>query len=329
MRLKGSSKHIMLLLLVVLWLPANGQQLPIFSQYVMNGFILNPAMAGYDGFSSVNTTTRQQWIGFRDAPQTYSASWQTRILQRSHRIVGHPIRERNMLLPSTKGRVGLGGYVINDSNGNMARTGLQFTYGYHIIMDNHQLSFGLAGKLFQYRIADENLTFGRDDDPLVNAGIRYVGYIPDIDVGIYWTNTTYFIGASVNNLLQSQINGGDNALDIRVFRHYWLMAGYKFPVSSNIAVEPNIMLKTTEQWIPQGDIGVRLYFIEDFWAGLAFRTDGSMISLLGMRSNGLFIGYAFDISFSSIQRFNYGTHELSLSFKFGDDARRYRWLRRY
>ena len=295
----------------------------------MNGFILNPAMAGYDGFTSVNTTARQQWLGFNNAPQTFSASWQTRVLQRSHRIIRHPVRERNMLLPSTKGRVGLGAYVINDSNGNMARNGLQFAYGYHIIMDNHQLSFGLAGKVFQYRIADENLTFGRDDDPLVNAGIRYVGYVPDVDFGMYWTNTNYFIGASVNNLFQSKVNNSEYSLDISVLRHYWLMGGYKFYPGKNFAIEPNILLKTTEQWIPQGDIGVRVYFAEDIWAGLAFRTDGSMISLLGMRSKGLFIGYAFDLSFSSIQRFNYGTHELSISYKFGDDARRYRWLRRY
>ena len=310
-------------------MPAKGQQLPIFSQYVMNGFILNPAMAGYDGFTSVNTTARQQWLGFNNAPQTFSASWQTRVLARSYRIVGHPVRERNMLLPSTKGRVGLGAYVINDSNGRMSRTGLQFAYGYHIFMNNHQLSFGLAGKVFQYRIADEGLTFGRDVDDLIIEGIRNVGYSPDVDFGVYWTNTNYFIGASINNLFQSDVNIGGSENVEKVFRHYWLMGGYKFSIGENFAMEPNILLKTTEQWIPQGDLGVKLYFAEDLWAGLGFRTDGSMISLLGMRNKGLFIGYAFDLAFTSIQRFNYGTHELSISYKFGDDARRYRWLRRY
>jgi len=53
---------------------AAGQQLPLFSQYIMNGFILNPAMAGYDGYTSVNTTVRQQWLGFEGAPQTYAAA---------------------------------------------------------------------------------------------------------------------------------------------------------------------------------------------------------------------------------------------------------------
>ena len=56
------------------------QQLPIYSQYILNGFMINPAMAGHDGYTSFNTTARQQWLGFKEAPQTYSASWQTRML---------------------------------------------------------------------------------------------------------------------------------------------------------------------------------------------------------------------------------------------------------
>jgi len=327
--LRSGRKYIILLLLAFLCTKASSQQLPTFSQYVLNGFILNPAMAGFDGYTAINTTARQQWIGFGDAPQTVSASWQTRLLQKSYRIVKSPVRSRNMLLPSTKGRVGLGAYVINDANGNVARTGMQFTYSYHLIMDYHQLSFGLAGKIFQYRIAEENLTYGRDVDPLVNAGIKEVGYTPDVDFGMFWTNTYYFIGASVNNLLQSSLKIGGSTNEYKILRHYWIMGGYRFELTRYVALEPNVLLKTTEKWIPQGDIGAKLYYKEDYWAGLAFRTDGSLITQLGMKADGLFIGYAFDYSFSSIQRFSYGSHEISISYKFGDNARRYRWLRRY
>lgn len=296
----------------------------------MNGFILNPAMAGYDGYTSVNTTARQQWLGFGDAPQTFSATYQTRILQRSHRIIGHPVR-RKFLLPSTKGRVGLGAYIINDRNGNVSRTGAQFSYAYHIIMNNHQLSFGLAGKFLQFRIADEDLTFGSGNTDLVlGQGIRDVGYTPDADFGVYWTNAVYFIGASVNNLFQSAIKiGSAGTTDYKVLRHYWVTGGYLFRPGINFEIEPNVLLKTTEQFLPQADLGVKFYYMEDYWAGLAFRTDGSIISMLGMRTNGLYIGYAFDFSLSSIQRFNYGTHEISISYKMGNSARRYRWLRRY
>jgi type IX secretion system PorP/SprF family membrane protein len=325
--LKKKSIHIVILLLFLSFITVKGQQLPIFSQYVLNGFILNPAMAGYDGYTSVNTTARQQWLGFKDAPQTVSATYQTRLLQQSHRIINSPIRKKRRLLPSTKGRVGLGAYIINDNNGKFSRTGVQFTYAYHIVMNNHQLSFGLAGKFFQYRI-DDNLTYGSgDNDRLMGSGIKYVGYAPDADFGVYWTNTRYFAGGSVSNIFQSavKIGGEEN----KILRHYWAMGGYTFQPSFNLEIEPNVLLKTTEQLIPQADLGVKFYYKEDYWAGMAFRTDGSLITLLGFRANGLYVGYAFDLALSSIQRFNYGSHEISISYKMGDSARRYRWLRRY
>lgn len=327
--MKRSLKHSVFVLLVLVSFSAKSQQLPIFSQYVFNGFILNPAMAGYDGYTSVNTTARQQWLGIRDAPQTFSASFQTRMLQKSYKIVNRTVKNKNKLVPSTKGRVGLGGYILNDANGNVARTGIQFTYAYHIIMGHNQLSFGLAPKLFQYRINEQALEFGRDDDPLVNAGIKGVGYTPDLDFGMYWTNTYYFVGLSVNNIFQSALNIGGGSLNYKIDRHYWLMGGYRFQITQDFDIEPNVLLKTTERWIPQGDIGAKAYFMDDYWAGLSFRTDGSLITLFGIRKSSLFVGYSFDYAFASVQRFNFGTHELSISYKFGDDARRYRWLRRY
>ena len=78
--------------------------------------MVNPAMAGNDGYTSFNTTARQQWLGFSEAPRTYSASWQTRVLRRSYKIINRPVKSDNRLKPSTKGRVGLGAYLVNDVN---------------------------------------------------------------------------------------------------------------------------------------------------------------------------------------------------------------------
>lgn len=296
----------------------------------MNGFILNPAMAGYDGYTSLNTTVRQQWLGFEGAPLTYSATWQTRLLRQSYRIVQSPVRKENMLLPSTKGRVGLGAYIINDDNANVAKTGIQFTYAYHILMNNNQLSFGIAAKAYQYRIKEEDLVFGEDGDPVINGALRTVGYCPDADIGVFWWGRDFFLGASASNLFQSALKIGSTDLpNFKTIRHYWFMGGYKFKVGEELQIEPNFLFKTSEQFLPQGDFGIKVYYNEDYWAGLAGRTDGSLILLFGMKANQVYIGYAFDYALSEIRKFNYGSHELSLSIKFGTNARRYRWLNRY
>jgi len=306
------------------------QQLPLYSQYVLNSFLVNPAMAGYDGYTSFNTTARQQWLGFNEAPRTYSASWQTRVLKRSWKIVNPPLRNENVLRPSTKGRVGLGAYILNDVNANVARTGASFTYAYHIYLNNRQLSFGLAAKLFQYRINREELTFSEDGDPVMDGNFKMVAYSPDADFGVLFWDPSYFVGFSISNLMQTYVKiGGNGIADFKTFRHYWLMGAYRFELSNMLTLEPGVLLKTTENWNPQGDFTVKLYFTEQFWGGLSYRTNQSAILLLGVKIDGLYFGYSFDWAFSEIGHFNYGSHEVTLSYKLGDNARRYKWLNRY
>lgn len=60
------------------------QQVPMYSQYMMNGFLINPSLAGRDGYTTVNLTIREQWVGLNGAPATFAASFQTRILKNSY-----------------------------------------------------------------------------------------------------------------------------------------------------------------------------------------------------------------------------------------------------
>ena len=328
--MKRALLYIWLLMLLARSGDLAAQQLPLYSQYIQNAFMVNPAMAGYDGYTSFSTTARQQWLGFKDAPQTYSASWQTRLLQRSYKIVNNPLRKNNMVLHSTRGRVGLGAYIINDVNANVARTGISFTYAYHIIMNNQQLSFGLAAKAFQYRIYKEELTFGEDGDPVLNSNFNTVAYSPDADVGILYQGFNYFAGFSVSNLLQTSVLIGSNELpDFKTFRHYWLMGGYRFAIAENLELEPSTLLKTTENWNPQGDFSLKLFYSDLYWGGLSYRTNNSIIALVGVRIEGLYFGYSFDWALSAIGHYNYGSHEITISVKLGSSARRFRWLNRY
>ena len=235
-----------------------------------------------------------------------------------------------MLLPSTKGRVGLGAYVINDVNAKVARTGISFTYAYHIIMNNQQLSFGLAAKAFQYRIYRESLSFGEAGDPVLNGDFNTVAYSPDADFGVLFQGFDYFVGVSVNNMLQTSVLIGANELpDFKTFRHYWIMGGYRFGLTDEFDLEPSTLLRTTENWNPLGDFTLKLYYSDLYWGGISYRTNKSLIAMVGIRVEGLYFGYSFDWGFSEIGHFNYGSHEITLSVKLGSNARRYKWLNRY
>lgn len=321
--MKKGITYLALILLILGASKLRGQQLPIYSQYLLNGFMVNPAMAGYDGYTTVNATSRQQWLGFKDAPRTYSASWQTRLFRKGFKVVNNPIRRGNMLIPSTKGRVGLGAYIINDVNAAVARTGLSFTYAYHIIVDEQQISFGLAAKAFQYRINTEDLTFGVDGDPVLSNDFQKVAYSPDFDFGFLFNGIGYHIGFTVSNLFQtSLIIGSESVPEFKTYRHYWLTAGYRIRLSRDLELEPGFLLKTSENWNPQGDFSLRLYFVDMVWGGVSYRTNNSIIGQVGFMVDNIQFGYAFDWALSEIGHYNYGSHELILAVKLGDNSRR-------
>ncbi len=52
---------------------AGAQQLPMFTLYDWNRFVLNPAFASLQDSSAVRVTYRQQWAGFSANPVTFNA----------------------------------------------------------------------------------------------------------------------------------------------------------------------------------------------------------------------------------------------------------------
>jgi len=305
------------------------QQLPLYSQYMMNGFLLNPAVAGSDGYTTFNLTAREQWVGFENAPRTHAFSIQTRILKKSFILKGTPVKRRSFK-PSTKGRVGVGGYIFNDRNGLVNRTGIQLTYAYHIWLKETQLSFGLSGSAFQFRVNDEELTFFDPREPLLSGGLRKVIYVPDANFGMYLLHIKYSAGFSVAQLFQSAIKFGNQSFgDYRILRHYYLMGAYRFNLNIDYQLEPSVLIKTTEQLLIQADINFKIYYKNDYWAGLSFRTSGALIAMAGVRVNQFYFGYAFDYTLTSIRKHSFGSHEVMIALKLGDNARRYRWLDRY
>jgi type IX secretion system PorP/SprF family membrane protein len=303
------------------------QQVPIYSQYILNEFLVNPAVAGIDGMTSINTTGRKQWIGLKNAPETYSLTFSGRVLKSPFSIRNRKYRK------GSKGRVGLGGAFISDWNGAINRTSLQFTYAYHIFIQNNQLSFGLSANATQFRI-DQDLITLRDpnNDPVKNI-LDKSAYIPDAGAGISYSSHNGIIGLSVVNLLQSPIKFGNQEIrsqELDHIRQYNLYGVYKLRLKNKYwEIEPSALLRGNENLHFSADFTGRLIYKKEYWAGLSVRTTGDFILLLGMKINRFYVGYSFDYGVNELSRVSYGSHEIVLALKLGDSARRYRWLERY
>lgn len=335
-------KYIFFFIILLASNSIKAQQFPIYSQYMMNGFLLNPAVAGHEGYTAVNLTVREQWLGLKDAPSTYALTAQSRLLKNSFISRSKSIRRRKRVM-SRSGKVGLGAYIFNDVNGAISKTGMAFTYSYHLTLRRSQLSMGASIKTFQYKIDKTKLILEDPDDQLI-FDTDPKAFITDSDFGTYYSDKNIYAGLSIINLFESFFNlNGREGAGFKLERQYLAMAGYRYDLIDFLFIEPSFLLKFNESAVAQLDVNTKFYYKEDYWAGISYRTGSgsriaqesisgrgaSLIIMAGARVDKYYFGYAFDYSFSSISARSIGSHELMLSIKFGDSARRYRWLNRY
>jgi type IX secretion system PorP/SprF family membrane protein len=325
---------------IILWgvvsKPLGAQQLPRFSQYYANEFLVNPSTAGVDGRTVINLGARKQWVGFtRNAPASYIVSVQGRMLKTGYSLKAGTHGNKSFR-KAGKGRVGLGGIVYRDENGAVERTGGQFSYAYHVFLNNSQLSFGLTGHLFQYRINPDLAQFKSPETDPLSGLIGKSTLIPDAGVGINYMTPRGHVGLGVAQVFQSKLKIGNNAdyqssEEIRLLRHYSLLADYRF-ANEGLGLwelEPSTMVLFNEKAQVQADLSLKAYYDRKYWFGVSGRTTGDVILMAGARFRNYYFGYSFDYGFKGIARYSFGSHEICLSAKFGDTARKYRWLDRY
>jgi type IX secretion system PorP/SprF family membrane protein len=323
-------KTAFIVILVLIGNIAFGQQLPLYSQYLYNKFLINPAVAGSDGYTTINLTAREQWVGYYGAPETFSFSWQARMLKKSY-ILKETKVNKDIFRPKSDGKVGLGVSVFSDKNGLIQRTGFQLSYAYHMWLQNStQFSMGLAFSGCYYKINEKEINFEDPNEPWLNNDLRRGMFVPDLSFGAYLLNAKYCLGFSADQLSESVAKIGDNAYKyFQQKRQYYLFGSYDFSRDTHSIFQPSFLLVMSEQFKPQMDMGASYIYNQDFWAGLAYRTSGAVIANIGFKYQNILIGYAVDFTLNEIQRITYGTHEITIALKFGDNSRRYRWLDRY
>ncbi len=98
--------------------------------------------------------------------------------------------------------------------------------------------------------------------------------------------------------------------------HYYIITGYKHEFSDKWAVEPAILTKYVSPSPLKTDLSLRVIYESKIWIGGMYRTNDAIAMFAGYNYNDqISIGYAYDITTSSIKSFSDSTHELTLAFK--------------
>ena len=274
------------------------QQLPQYSQYLINDYVLNPGITGNKDYFEAKTNNRFQWVGLTDAPRTFILS------------MHGPIKAENM---------GVGGYLFTDVTGPTSRVGAYGSYAYHIDLngDDMKLSLGLFGGILQYNVDGSKITLAQEDDPLATIGIESI-LIPDAGAGAYWYGDKYYLGVSVPPLLLNKLDLTGNGNEIgRLVSHYFVMGGYKFELDNDFEVEPSFLMKYVAPVPVQFDLSARVSYKQTFWLGGSYRTNDAMSVLIGYSmQEKLFFGYSYDVTTTNLKNYSSGTHEVMLGMRF-------------
>ncbi|MDR0713057.1 MAG: PorP/SprF family type IX secretion system membrane protein [Bacteroidales bacterium] len=302
-----------------------GQQSPLYSQYMLNGFVINPALAGADGRIRMSVSVHDYLIGMKNGPKTISASVSGRFLQSKSKV------KKRRYVHGNSGKVGMGGLIFNDCNGLVRRVGLQYSYAYHVDINTahtSQLSFGLSAALSQINIDSKSMNFN-DFEPLLAEGFGNLSYVPDAVLGILYRYKAYYVGLTASNLFQRSINYGEFDYNYVLYRHYFLLAGTSFEFNNKFSFSPSLLAKMTSNGVYQAEIAAQTSYKEDIWLALAYRTPSVASMMIGFRAGNVFIGYAYEYNFNAVRTFSKGSQEIVILYRIGDPVRRYSWGTRF
>jgi len=289
-------KNVSLIIIALyIGIEAVSQQLPLYSQYMFNSFLLNPGIAGSVDYFPIRITARQQWAGIKGAPSTQALS--------AHYLLNNQ-------------KFGVGGFLFNDKFGPLGQTGLQASFAYHIPLAeiNSKLGLGLAFKAFQFKFDESDLVTIEPNDVAVTGG-KITKFVPDADFGAYLYGEKYYVGLSATQIIQFKIDLGENNLDKnQIIRHYYLNGGYRYAINEEFEIEPSVLIKGTMRTPWQIDLNAKAIYKSTYWGGLSYRTSKDLVFMVGLKYKKLYFGYAFDYTFSNIKNYSNGSHEILIGF---------------
>lgn len=295
------------------------QQVEEFSLLRENAFVLNPALAGTQGYIHGTATFRKQFTRIEESPYTALLAMDGEIKDK---------------------HVGIGAYVIHDVTGPTGKTSGTVSVAYNIPLyrkysprltngrANHILSIGVSLSVVQYRLQGDKLLLNNPGDPKLYSSTGSKIF-PDASFGIYYKwKSNFYAGISVPQIMGLNINyrGNDGTAMIKKMQHLNVLVGGKIEMArGNFSIDPVASFRWVKGAPPQGDVGVRFMMYKIFYVGANYRSLNQAVAEAGFSVKDLFFfSYATDFNLSKYRKDLGSTHEICLSFKIAKTGRLWR-----
>jgi len=285
-----------------------GQQTPLITHYMFTNMAFNPGYAGSSGGICATGLIREQWLGFKD--NDFRVSPESIFL-----TVDAPIKVLHG---------GVGGTIFQDKIGFFRNIGVKLGYAYRMELGPGDFSVGLQlgfqnSKIdFSKFIASD----GVQEDPVLSEQTERSDMVFDISAGLYYRiPDKFYVGLSGDQFLQSK---GKNTY-YKLIRTYFLTAGYQWAIPNHPAFElqPSVLFYF-DGAVFQFNLSALVMYNNKFYGGLGYRFQDAVSILVGMNIKSLRVGLSYDISTSTLSKYNSGCIEVMVSYCFKIDTDKFR-----
>jgi type IX secretion system PorP/SprF family membrane protein len=292
--MKKSFCKILFFLSVILSGKILAQQDPMYTMYMLDKMLINPAYTGSSNWMVGTLKYRQQFVGFKGNPATETFNFHT---------------------PIQKKHIGVGFKIINDKTDVTADLNASILFSYHLNFAGGKLSAGLEGGIYNRRINYPKLILTNPEDNSIPL-TAMSSSVPDAAFGIYYQKKQFYIGYSGCHLIQKNFNyKAINESRAHLYNHMYLLMGKIFDISNKWSFEPSLLIKYQAAASVQLDVNASLSYCDRVAVGIQYRTGDAIAAILkiGILEN-LRVAYSYDMTISGLSSYSRGCHEIIISY---------------
>lgn len=309
------------------------QQKPHYTQYVLNQYIINPALSGIENYVDIKLSHRHQWTGINGSPVTTYASIQGPIGKNDYRTTAtsfdvpgeNPRGQRYWeTYTAAEPHHGIGLQVFNDVAGALQNSSMYGTYAYHIgLTPRTSLAAGFGLGASMYSLDASKLDFGSGTtDPAVSSNDILRKIHMDMTAGLYLYSADYFVGLSAQQIIPSKLDFSNNTVTTttgKTVPHLFATAGARFLISEDFNLTPSLMFKYVQPLPIQVETNAKLQYRDLLWLGASYRHKDGYAGMFGFNVfNAFNVSYAYDHTTSNLNNYSKGSHEIMIGFIIGN-----------
>ncbi len=290
-------KIVHILALAMIWFCSfqlKAQQDPMYSMYMFDKVLVNPAFCGSSPWAVTTIKAREQFLGLNGKPSTQTINFHS------------PIQAKH---------IGVGVKIIKDKIAIINNLHFAGVFAYHLNFAGGKLSLGVEAGIINKKINFNDLTVSTlGDNALLSEGIQNA-IVPDLSFGTYYQKKQFYFGISNYHALKSKFNYGTIGGSSILKNQLNVIVGNVFDINKSFSYEPSILVKSQPSSATQIDINNMFYYKDKFGLGLQYRTKDALIIIARYNVNEAFrIAYSYDITISKFSPYSKGAHEIVLSY---------------